>query len=265
MWINELYNNTLLGMKVKEVLYKKQSKYQLIEIVDTYDWGRVLMLDGCMMTSDKDEHFYHESITHLVMSQCNNAKNVLVIGGGDGGTLREVAKYSQVQSIDLVEIDEDVINACKEYIPQTGIGYTDPRVNVYAQDAFEFLKLENKQNYYDVIICDGSDPVGFAEVLIQDNFYSLCKQAMTEQGIFITQSGSPLAQPEEHELTKKNLAQSFKHTKTAWSLVPIYPGSYWSFTMASDNVELSDTYKNSETPANCKFWNEKLLPALLLN
>lgn len=265
MWINELYNNTLLGMKVKEVLYKKQSKYQLIEIVDTDDWGRVLMLDGCMMTSDKDEHFYHESITHLVMSQRDNIKNVLVIGGGDGGTLREVAKYSQAQNIDLVEIDEDVINSCKEFIPQTAIGYEDSRVSVYAQDAFEFLKQENKQNYYDVIICDGSDPVGFAEVLIQDNFYNLCKQAMTDQGLFITQSGSPIAQPEEHELTKKNLAESFKYSKSAWSLVPIYPGSYWSFTLASDKQEITSKYINSEKPANCKFWKEELLPALLIN
>lgn len=259
IWIKELYKNTELALKIKEVIHHSQSQYQTIDIVDTYDWGRVLFLDNCMMLTEKDEFFYHETIAHYPMNLVTKATKVLVLGGGDGGTLRELNKYSQIESIDLVEIDQDVIDRSQQFLPFTASGYQDPRVTVYAQDANLFL--QNTSNIYDVIICDGSDPTGFAEILICQEFYKLCQSRLNNDGIFITQSGSPLQQSDELVIVQNNLKQVFTETRTIWSLIPTYPGAYWSFSIAS-NQAIADIAMNEEIIHNLKFWNQHLIPAL---
>lgn len=262
LWGTEIYNNTSLSMKVREVLYQCKSQYQMIEIFDTYDYGKVLMLDGCMMVSEADEFFYHETISHLPISLLKKAQNVLVLGGGDGGTVREVARYDQVKNIDLVEIDGDVINACKKYLPTVSVGFNNPKVNTYVQDANVFLETV-KDKTYDLVICDGSDPVGFAEVLIQRNFYQLIQRVLGDNGIFITQTGSPLSQKEELQSTWTNLSSVFPHCKIAWSVVPIYPGAFWSFMIAS-NEELPTQAMNPEPlPEGLSFWCREYLASTL--
>ena len=269
MWISEQYKNTMLAFKLKEVLFKEKSEYQLIEIVDTYDWGRLLMLDGCTMVSEKEEFFYHETISHLACSCLESPKRALVVGGGDGGTARELLKYSSFEEIYVVEIDEKVIKTCRKYMPFVGKSFDSPVVKIVARDAFEFLRehAQDNKNYFDLIICDGSDPVDFAEILIDQNFYKLVNNSLKANGVFITQSSSPIAQEEELKKTYKNLKSVFNNCRVAWSVVPIYPGAIWSYTLASQNNKLekiqniSDIYKNIYS--DCKFWNEKLFDAFL--
>ncbi len=259
-WTFEQYKGAIIGYKIKDILFKEESDYQLVEILESEDYGKIMLLDGCMMVNEKDEFFYHETIAHMPMSLVQNAEKVLVLGGGDGGTVRELAKYSQIKEIILVEIDGKVIEASKKHLPQTACGFDDPRVKICVQDANEFLKTTSA-NSFDVIICDGSDPVGFAEILIQKNFYELIKKALKSNGVFITQSGSPLAQEEECKKTWKNLNLVFEHCNFAWSLVPCYPGAVWSFMLASKQD--FGKYLNTELPKNCKFWNKEIFQALM--
>jgi spermidine synthase len=259
LWVTEKYKNTSLSLKVKNVLFREKSQYQQVEILETYDWGRILTLDGLMMVTEKDEFFYHETIVHLPMSLKPNAETVMVIGGGDGGTVRELAKYPNLKKIVLVEIDEMVIEASKKFLPFVSCGFNDPRLEVIVEDASEFIKKATPESY-DLIIADSSDPEGFAATLIESNFYSLIKQALKKDGLFVAQSGSPLSQAEELKTTWKNLKTVFEHREIAWSLTPTYPGAWWSFVIASP-AEINKK-QSSFVPANCRFWTPELLAAL---
>lgn len=262
LWATEKYKNTSLSFKVKDVLFKQKSNYQLVEIIETHDWGRMLMLDGLMMVTEKDEFFYHESITHLPMSLKPKAENVLVIGGGDGGTLRELAKYPNLKQIKIVEIDELVIEASRKYLPFVGCGFDDPRVEITVQDAAEYIK--NSQNTFDLIIGYSSDPEGFAAVLIEENFYEMLKKSLKPNGLYIAQSGSPLSQSEELKTTWKNLNSVFPYAEIAWSLTPTYPGAWWSFVIASQSPIIKPSAANSIFhPNDCRFWNPALIDAML--
>ncbi len=261
-WVFEQYKNTAFGFETKQVLYSQKSKYQLVEIFDTPDWGRVLMLDGLMMITEKDEFFYHETITHLPMAlKEGKVKKVLVIGAGDGGTVRELTKYSQIEKIDMVEIDEEVISASQKFLPTLSCALEDKRVNIIVKDAAIFIQ-NAPVNEYDLILADSSDPEGFAATLIETPFYNKIKSTLTDNGIFMAQSGSPLLQASELHKTWKNLNLVFPHCELAWSLTPSYPGSYWTYVLASKAPINKFTTQKNQVP-NCKFWKPELLEALL--
>jgi spermidine synthase len=261
LWVTEKYKNTSLSFRVKNVLYREKSKFQQIEILETYDWGRIMTLDGLMMVTEKDEFFYHETITHLPMALLGQAENVLIIGGGDGGTARELAKYSKIKKIDLVEIDGGVIEASKKFMPFVGCGFDDPRINVILQDASEYIKSAHA-NHYDLIIADSSDPEGFAATLIETDFYKAIGKSLKQNGLYIAQSGSPLSQAEELKTTWRNLNSVFAHCEIAWSLTPTYPGAWWSFVIASNSTFTREA-KNKIQPPDCRFWRPELTAAML--
>lgn len=261
LWVSEQYKNTALSFKVKEILFSKQSKFQKVEIIDTYDWGRIMMLDGMMMVTEKDEFFYHETISHLPMALLKDVKKTLVIGGGDGGTIRELAKYPSVEKIDLVEIDDVVVKASKKCLPELSTAFSDERVSMFFEDAAEFIKNAEAESY-DLIIVDSSDPEGFAECLIGTDFYHSIKKALTENGLFISQSSSPLSQTEDFKKTWRNLNFIFPYNEIAWSLIPTYPGAFWSFVLASKS-EIKKELAHDFVPENCKFWKPEMLQALL--
>ncbi|MDJ0624888.1 MAG: polyamine aminopropyltransferase [Candidatus Caenarcaniphilales bacterium] len=261
LWVTEKHKNTSLSFKVKNILFKERSKYQLVEIFETYDWGKVLMLDGLMMVTEKDEFFYHETIVHVPLSIQPKAKKVLVIGGGDGGTVRELVKYPTVEKIDLVEIDEMVVEASKKFLPSISSNLDNERVSIKFEDAAEFIK-KVKPEEYDLIIADSSDPEGFAACLIETEFYEDIKKALSEDGLFIAQSGSPITQKDELRTTWKNLNSVFSYCKVAWSLTPTYPGSWWSFVIAGKK-DINNLQHSIHTPPGCRFWKPELLPALL--
>ena len=190
LWYTENQtNNVKFSMRVKETLYSKKSQFQQIDVIDTYDFGKVLVIDGWTMITEKDEFIYHEMITHVPMMVNKDIKNVLVIGAGDGGTVRELTRFNSIEKIDMVELDEEVVKAAREYLPFTSCKLDDSRVNLYFQDGIKFV--ENKKNLYDLIIVDSTDPIGPGEGLFTREFYKNCYDALTDKGILVNQGESP--------------------------------------------------------------------------
>mgnify|MGYP003295648897 CR=1 FL=1 len=180
-------------MKAVEQIASKKSAVQQIDIFDTPAYGRILVLDGELFITEKDEFIYHEMITHVPMAVHPNPRNILVIGAGDGGVLRELTRYSSVESIDLVEIDELVVEVCKKYLPTTACRFDDPRVHVYYEDGVKFIRRCTDQ--YDVIIVDSTDPFGPGEGLFTKEFYGSCFKALRDDGIMLRLNAPLLPQP----------------------------------------------------------------------
>ncbi|MCL5929789.1 MAG: polyamine aminopropyltransferase [Candidatus Thermoplasmatota archaeon] len=230
-WFSENQNEDVkFGVRVKSHLFSKESKYQKIDIFDTEFFGRVMILDGCFMITEKDEFMYQEMLSHPAMVSHPDPKDILIIGGGDGGVAREVLRYP-VKTVDLVEIDEDVITAAKTYLPSIAASFADSRLKVYNMDAFEFVDSERS---YDVILVDSTDPIGFAASLFSDVFYMKSKKILKKGGIIATQSGSPFMNPEFIKKAYRGLNGHFKTVKPYLSFVPSYPSGMWSYIMASD-------------------------------
>jgi spermidine synthase len=247
-WFSEMQNEDVkLSVRIKSHVFSKESKYQRIDIFDTEFYGRIMVLDGCFMVTYKDEFMYQEMLAHPAMMSHENPKNILIIGGGDGGIAREVLRYN-VEKVDLVEIDEDVINASKEYLPQTSVSFKDKRLNVYNQDAFDFVDGKRK---YDVILVDSTDPVGFAASLFSDVFYMKAKESLKDGGIIATQSGSPFMNPDHIKKAVKGMKKYFQFIKPYVSFMPTYPSGMWSYVMASNKKmemkrEFTGKYMNRE-------------------
>ncbi|CAE20144.1 putative spermidine synthase [Prochlorococcus marinus subsp. pastoris str. CCMP1986] len=256
-WIDEYHKGSRFGLNGK-VLLKKNSKYQEILIIETDFYGKALMLDGCWMTSVRDEKYYHECLVHPALSSIDKKSHILIIGGGDGGTARECLKYSQVSKIDLVEIDEEVIKVSKTFLKEIGGGaWSDKRLAIHIDDGVKWVET-TKDNSYDVIFIDCSDPSEFSNLLFTDSFYKECKRILTKKGILATQSESPESFENIHIHILKSLNKIFKLSETMYSFVPIYPSGIWSWTFASDEeLNLSKVnYKEvMEIENNCDVWN----------
>ena len=256
-WIDEYHRGSRFGLNGK-LLVKKNSKYQEIIVIENDFYGKALMLDGCWMTSLKDEKYYHECLVHPALSSIDKIDNVLIIGGGDGGTARECLKYSQVAKIDLVEIDEEVIKVSKTFLQEIGgEAWSDKRLAIHIDDGVKWVE-KTKDNFYDVIFIDCSDPSEFSNLLFTDSFYKECKRILTKKGILATQSESPESFKNIHIHILKSLNKIFKLSETMYSFVPIYPSGIWSWTFASDEeLNLSKVnYKEvMEIENNCDVWN----------
>ena len=256
-WIDEYHKSSRFGLNGK-VLLKKNSKYQEILILENDFYGKALMLDGCWMTSLRDEKYYHECLVHPALSSIDKKSHILIIGGGDGGTARECLKYSQVAKIDLVEIDEEVIKVSKTFLQEIGgEAWSDKRLAIHIDDGVKWVE-KTKDNFYDVIFIDCSDPSEFSNLLFTDSFYKECKRILTKKGILATQSESPESFENIHIHILKSLNKIFKLSETMYSFVPIYPSGIWSWTFASDEeLNLSKVnYKEvMEIESNCDVWN----------
>ena len=182
IWYTENHtDNVRLSIRIDRQLASVQSEFQRIDVFDSVEFGRIMTLDGLLMVTEKDEYIYHEMITHIPMATNPSIKKVLVIGAGDGGTVRELCRYPSIEQIDMVEIDELVVHLAKEYLPFTACSLDDPRVHIYYQDGLRFVrKVENE---YDLIIVDSTDPFGVGEGLFTKEFYGNCYKALTEDGI----------------------------------------------------------------------------------
>ena len=227
------------GIGIKEKLYCNRSKYQKVEIFDTFAYGRMLVLDGIVQTSEADEFIYHESIVHLPMFYHSDPKKVLIVGGGDGGTLREALRHP-VEKVWMVEIDKKVIESCKKYIPSIpGNAYEDERGQVIVGDGKKYV--EQYKNFFDVVILDLSDPHGPAEGLISENFYQSVKRALKSDGIVSIQSESLTYQPKLVKKMQKRIKNVFSSVKMHCMSIPTYQGGLFSLTVASsidlDGVE----------------------------
>lgn len=233
IWIRErLHPDFEHATRATRLLYEKKSRYQLIQVYETNLYGRMLVLDGAVQTTEKDQHYYHEMIVDLPVLLADSCEKVLIIGGGDGGALRAALDHN-VKEVWLVELDEEVIKVSQEFLPEISRGaFNDPRTRVIVMDGFLFLK--DKHGFFDLIIVDSPDPVGEAEKLYSDEFYSLLKRALKNGGVVAGQAGSPWLQPGLCHTIKKGLEKHFKHVNFYTGFVPSYPGTYWLYYLATD-------------------------------
>lgn len=235
------------------ILYDKSSPFQRITVIETESVGKVLLIDGLVMFSEIDEFFYHEMITHPVMVSHPNPEKVLVIGGGDGGTVRELLKYP-VKKIFLVEIDSEVIEVSKKYFPAISYSLNSEKVKIVNSDGAEFLKSSTE--VFDIIIVDSSDPVGPSSSLFTEEFVNDCISHLSQDGVFISQSGSPIFQREHLRNFFKIVKRKF--TITNLYLVPVvtYPGTIWSFTAGSFKTDIKKIRR--EPPDGLKYYNKEI-------
>lgn len=232
LWLTEDERENLqLSYRIKEIIVAEQSPYQHVMILDSYDFGRMLVLDGAVQTTSLDGFIYNEMITHVPLSLHPDPKRVLIIGGGDCGAAREATKHERVQQIDLVEIDERVVAVCKQHLQEVSGNLSDPRVRFLYQDGVEFVK--HVVDEYDVIIVDSSDPVGPAKLLFEQEFYQNIYKALKKDGLMVCQSQSPIFHFEMVEHIYRNIQSLFPQTKMYTAVVPTYPGGLWSFTLGS--------------------------------
>lgn len=237
LWFTETENSNLaLQYNVNKVLAHKQTKYQELMVVDTDRFGRTLILDGAVQTTVADEYVYHEMIAHVPLFTHPNPEKVLIIGGGDGGTVRETLKHKSVKEVHLVEIDPDVVAVAKEYLPEISCGLSDPRVIIQHTDGIKYVA--DHEDEYDVIIIDSSDPVGPAVGLFREEFYADVNRALKDDGILVAQTESPwlnvdIMMPEIYQ----GIKASFPITRMYLCYIPTYPCGMWSFTLGSKKYD----------------------------
>lgn len=239
MWLREMQlEGSAMTYKVNETLFRKKTKYQDLAIVDTKDLGKMLVLDGIVQTTIKDEFVYHEMITHIPLFTHPNPKKVLVVGGGDGGSIREILRHPSVEKAILCDIDGDVVEACKKYLPEIGQNSLEnSRCEVVIGDGIKFV--QEHKNEFDVIIVDSTDPFNMAEGLFGGNFYKYIYDALTEDGIFVAQTETPFFLPEIVKRVYSDANAIFPITKLFMAGIPTYPGGYWSFTTGSKKYDPS--------------------------
>lgn len=262
LWYTENQTeNVNFSMKVKEHIYSAKSEFQKIDVIDTYEFGKVLVIDNWTMVTEKDEFIYHEMITHVALATNPEIKNVLVIGAGDGGTVRELTRYNTIEKIDMVEIDELVVKASIEHLPFTSNKLSDPRVNLYFEDGIKFV--EDKKNMYDLIIVDSTDPFGPGEGLFSTAFYTDCYNALTEKGILINQCESPYYSHNAYEMKRSysKLNKLFNICKAYQYHMPTYPSGHMIFGFASkalDPVKDLDADKWNALGLETKYYNTEI-------
>lgn len=273
IWFSESHApDVKLSLRVTKQLYSKDSDYQHIEIIETPEFGRVLTLDGNIMLTERDEFIYDEMITHVPMSVHPNIKKVLVIGVGDGGVIKELTRYDQIEEIDLVEMDKMVAEACIEYLPENACRLNDERVNIFYENALKFIR--RCDNKYDLIIVDSNDPFGPSEGLFTREFYGNCYKALKEDGIMVNQQGSPFYEEDAVALQRSHqrIHNTFPISRVYQAHIPTYAAGYWLFGFASKKYHPIDDFdekrfleKNLET----KYYTTRLhvgafyLPAFL--
>ncbi|KPI40932.1 Spermidine synthase [Cyphellophora attinorum] len=248
-----------MTLKVNNVLHHEKSKYQDVLIFESSNHGTVLVLDNVIQATERDEFSYQEMITHLAMNSHPNPKNVLVIGGGDGGVLREVVKHETVESAVLVDIDEAVIRLSKKYLPGMSIGFQHPAVTTLVQDGFKYL--EDQKGQFDVIITDSSDPDGPAEVLFQKPYFELLSGALKEGGVITTQAENQWLHLPLITKLKKDCKEVFPTVEYAYTTIPTYPSGQIGFMVCSKDPKANlkeplRSWSPEEEEKLCKYYNK---------
>jgi len=260
LWFEEVEvekKNLKISYKVNKCFSYFKSKYQEVALIDTDAFGPCLVLDGVMQTTSADGFIYNEMITHIPILTHENPKNVLVIGGGDCGAVRELSKYDELETIDMVELDEVVTKECIKFLPQISGGSNfDKRINFLFGDGVEYVKTTDIK--YDVIMVDSPDPEGPAKDLFGEEFYKNVKRALKANGVMVCQSESPMIHRNIIENTRRLLKNNFKIVKTYIAVVPTYPGGLWSFTMGSNVYDPTDMDVD-RLPAETRYLTKKIV------
>ena len=254
LWYDEEHKGLFrIGLKVRRTLFSGTSEFQKVDIIETESLGRALLLDDTWMTSEADEKTYHEPIVHPPLCVAPSIERVLIIGGGDGGTAREVLRYPEVRHVDMVEIDGMVVEACQEFLPTIGTAWSDPRLHVHIDDGIAWVRNEELEPY-DVIIVDGADPVGPAEGLFNQSFFEACRARLKPRGVFSTQAESPDMMRRIHLDMLQVIGDVFPICAPYYGAVTIYPGAYWSWIFASNDVSPSDVVEERVARVEQETW-----------
>jgi len=218
-----------LAIDLERCIFTGHSRFQRIDIFETKAFGKMLVLDGVLMLTERDEFIYHEMIVHVPLSVHPDAKRVLVIGGGDGGAVRELCRYDAIECIDVVEIDQDVVKACREYLPFLSSGFEDGRVHLHYEDGLRYIRRFS--DAYDVIIVDSTDPFGPGEGLFTKEFYGNCYNALHGDGILVNQHENPFYPDDAFAVRQihKRIVQSFPLSRLYQAHIPTYPSGHWLF------------------------------------
>ncbi|OWO85660.1 spermidine synthase [Photorhabdus luminescens] len=237
IWYETLHANFGQYFSVDKVLYRDKTEHQDLIIFENAVLGRIMALDGTVQTTERDEFIYHEMMAHVPLFAHGNAKRVLIIGGGDGGMLREVCRHQHLESITMVEIDAGVVEFCRQYLPNHNAGaYDDPRFNLIIDDGVNFVNTTDQK--FDVIISDCTDPIGPGEGLFTSEFYQGCQRCLNEGGIFVAQNGVCFLQQDEAVTSHKKLSNYFADSGFYQAAIPTYYGGIMTFAWASQNPAL---------------------------
>ncbi len=238
LWYTEEHTNDVrFSIKVDKHIYTNKSEFQQIDVFESKEFGKFFTLDGLMMVTEKDEFIYHDMIVHVAMATNPNIKNVLVIGAGDGGTIRELTRYNTIEKIDFVEIDKEVVDISKKYFPITASNLDDERVHAYYEDGLKFVRQTEEK--YDLIIVDSTDPFGPGEGLFTAEFYGNCHRALSDEGILINQHESPYYEAYANNMKRahKRIKDIFEVSKVYQAHIPTYPSGHWLFGFASKKFD----------------------------
>lgn len=262
MWFTEAWTpNINFQVRIKEHIHSEKTHFQQLDVYDSYELGRFFTLDGIMMANEKDEFIYHEMMIHTPMSINPQIKHVLVIGGGDGGSVRELTKYLHIETIDMVEIDEAVVRACQKHFKITTAGLDDSRVTLRFEDGLNYVKETKK--VYDLIIVDSTDPIGPGEGLFTQDFYLNCERILSDDGILINQHESPYFEKEKMEMKRahQKIKSIFKITSVYQAFIPTYPSGHWLFGFASKRYHPTRDFKGTyihQLGHKTKYYNHEI-------
>ncbi|MYL36602.1 spermidine synthase [Halobacillus litoralis] len=240
--------------KVNRSLHKEKTDFQELEMLETEEWGNMLVLDDMVMTTERDEFVYHEMVAHVPLFTHPNPEHVLVVGGGDGGVIREVLKHESVKKATLVEIDGKVIEYSKKYLPSIAGTLDDERVEVKVDDGFMHIAQSTEE--YDVIMVDSTEPVGPAVNLFSKGFYEGIAKALKEDGIFVAQTDNPWFKADLIRQVYRDVKESFRITKVYTANIPTYPSGLWTFTMGSKTYDPLQVPENRFTELDTKYYTE---------
>ncbi len=255
LWFSEEFvPGYRLSFRVTKTLFTGKSKYQDISVIETETFGRMLLLDGHVMFSEKDEFVYHEMIVHPPMLARPGARRVCVVGGGDGGTVRELLKYPSLESIVLCEIDEQVVRVSEEFFSDMAASLSNARVTVNIEDAVDYIR--RAQGDFDIIVGDTTDAIGPAVALFEEPFFASVKRAMRPGGIFVSQVESAFSGGKALPKAVGGLRSYFRHCRVYGASIPTYPTGYWNFLWASDDVNSGsvDESRQKQIAATCRYY-----------
>ncbi len=256
LWFSEYHTkNVKLSIRSNEQLYSGASDYQRFDVINTPEFGKMLVSDGDIVFSEADEFIYDEMVTHVPMAVHPNVKKVLIFGGGDGGVATCFAKYPEIEEIDLVEPDEMLVEVSKKFFPEQTEGLNDPRVHIYYQDGLHFLR--SVQNEYDIIINDSNDPFGHEEGLFTKEFFGSCYKALKDDGIMVYQHGSPFYDEDEEACRSmhRKVYRIFPVSRVYQAHIATCPAGYWLFGFASKKYHpLKDFEPEKWKAKNIETW-----------
>ena len=262
-WFTEKQTENFgITLKVTKTLHTEQTEFQKLDMVETAEFGNMLFLDGMVMTSQVDEFVYHEMVAHPVLNTHPNPEHVLVVGGGDGGVIREIMKHEKVKKATLVEIDGKVIEYSKQYLPEIAGELDNPRVEVIVGDGF--MHIVKSKNQYDVIMVDSTEPVGPAAPLFERGFYQGIYEALKEDGMFVAQTDNPWFKSDLIRKVNKDVKEIFPITRAYVANIPTYPSGMWMFQMGSKKYDPLEVDVNSIPERETKYYTPRLHSAVFV-